>query len=227
MRSSDTTWLHLCGLIKLVLRVDVDLDVNSARGTWVHALHMRVRIDAVQMRVQGAWAALTALNQDDIALVVKRLLHELHITSLDSCTGPLARQLALAPWASARLCREGPTRFTHAKIIASLGSGHACLWDDSFVEACLTSALSKCQARIQMWRHEVREVRRVHRCYARRKLSADLESHVRAVALAHDEGEVEGDVEGDQGGSQAGHQDGAAARQNGQDQRARQRRASH
>ena len=59
------------------------------------------------------------------------------------------------------------------------------------------------------------------------EIETDLDGHVGAVALAHDEGEVEGDVEGDQGGGQAGHQDGAAARQDGQDQCAGQRRACH
>ena len=77
-RESDTTWEHFRRLINLIFRVDVDLDVDAARGAGVHALHMRVRIDAVQVRVQRAWATLAALDQDDVALMIQRLLHKLH-----------------------------------------------------------------------------------------------------------------------------------------------------
>ena len=76
--ASDSTWLHFRVLIKLVLLVDVDLHIHPPGRTRLHALDMCMRINAVQVRVQPVMASVRALDQDDVALIVYRLLHDLH-----------------------------------------------------------------------------------------------------------------------------------------------------
>ena len=77
-KDSDTARLHLSGLVKLIFWIDVDLHIHSTAENWVHALDVRVCIDAVEVCVYVVWAAVRGLHQDNVAFVVDGLLHDLH-----------------------------------------------------------------------------------------------------------------------------------------------------
>ena len=77
-KDSDTARLHLSGLVKLIFWIDVDLHIHSTASNWVHALDVRVCIDAVEVCVHVVWSAVRGLHQDNVAFVVDGLLHDLH-----------------------------------------------------------------------------------------------------------------------------------------------------